>query len=73
MINTNLVTLNLVCPYCDEEMHRVPYSKTIGAGQRQYVLLECVMGHRAYGIIEVPENQADIVNELEELGYRSNV
>lgn len=72
-MNTLQININLVCPYCDEQMHRVPFTKTIGAGQRQYILLECIMGHRAYGILEVPDNQADIVKELEELGYRTHV
>lgn len=57
----------LVCPFCDELAYNKKYVKRIVLPSRIYTLRKCIMGHEFYSVEDVPENQAEIVEEVKQL------
>ncbi len=56
----------LVCPFCDELAYVKQFARRKALPDRIYTLRECVMGHQFWSVETVPENQAEIVNEIRE-------
>lgn len=64
------VSLPLVCPYCDEEAYQKKNSTRVKTPHNIYTLRECIMGHTFYSVEGIPENQAEIEDEVKQI--RSN-
>lgn len=56
--------LSLNCPFCDEPSYQKKYSKRYYTDFKIYTLRECSMGHQFYSVEFVPENQNEIVDEI---------
>ena len=57
----------LACPFCDEMAYPSQREKRIVLPNKIYFPRECIMGHRFYSVEEIPENQADIVDEIKSI------
>lgn len=68
----------LVCPFCDELAYPSKKMKRRILPDRIYTPRECIMGHEFISVETVPENQAELVQEMrefkkEELGWKRHV
>lgn len=57
----------LVCPFCDEIAYAKKGVRRIVLPSRIYVLRKCIMGHEFYSVEDIPENQAEITDEVKQL------
>ena len=54
----------LVCPFCDEMAYAKPRARKRLLPDKIYSLKQCPMGHEFWAIEYVPENQAQVVDEI---------
>lgn len=55
--------LPILCPFCDEVAYQIREHRVV-TDYKIYTLRQCIMGHKFYSVEEVPENQAEIVEEI---------
>ena len=60
---TQQIPLN--CPYCDEPAYQKKQSNRIVLPHAVFTLRECSMGHTFYSVEEVPENQSEVEERIE--------
>lgn len=57
----------LVCPFCDELSYQKKGAQRIFLPHKIYVPRKCIMGHEFYSVEEVPESQAEIMEEIKQI------
>lgn len=60
------VELPLVCPFCDELAYTSHRMRRKCLPDKIYTLRRCSIGHEFWSVETVPENQAEIVDEIKE-------
>ena len=69
-MRTKAIKSRLNCPFCDEESIPATDKYILTTPDKIYVPRTCIMGHEFISVEYIPENQAEIIQEMKEIRSR---